>query len=64
MMAWAFSFAVMAGAAAAGLTPLALLALPLPDEPCCASPALRGISAQQTAKVCDTRARRREVEVV
>ena len=47
MIAWAFSFAVIAGAAAAGLTPLALLVLPLPDESCWLSPALRGISAEQ-----------------
>ena len=50
MMAWAFSFAVIAGAAAAGLTPFALLGLPLPDESCWPPPALRGISAKQTNK--------------
>ena len=49
MIAWAFSFAVITGAAAAGLAPFALLALPLPlpDEPCWSSPALLGISAWQ-----------------
>ena len=54
MIAWAFSFAVIAGAAAAGLTPFVLLVLPLPDGSCWLSPALRGISAQQTTRDPDT----------
>ena len=54
MMACARSFAVMAGAAAAGLARAPLLAepLPLPEVPCCPSEALFGTSAQHVATHC------------